>query len=125
MDTILLVEDHELSRDALSRRLQGRGFRVLPAVDGEEAIALARSATPDLILMDLGLPKLDGWTATRRLKAEPATQRIPIILVSAHATGEDREAALAVGGDDLDTKPIRFEGLLAKIDALLKRDLRA
>jgi CheY-like chemotaxis protein len=121
VDTIMVVEDDYLSRDALSRRLERSGYRVVRAVDGEQAIALARSATPDLILMDLGLPVLDGWAATRHLKADSATQRIPIIILSAHVMAEDREAALAAGGDDLDTKPVQFEGLLIKIDALLHK----
>ena len=92
----------------------------MSAADGEEALALARVSPPDLILMDLGLPRLDGWTATRRLKAEAHTERIPIIVVSAHAMPEDRDAVLAAGGDDLDTKPVRFEDLLRKINALLE-----
>jgi CheY-like chemotaxis protein len=120
MDTILLVEDNELSRDALSRRLERRGYGVVPAVDGEQALALARSARPDLILMDLGLPGLDGWAATRYLKADAETRHIPIIVLSAHAMVEDRAAALAAGGDDFDTKPVRFDGLVEKIEALLK-----
>ena len=120
MQTILLVEDHELSRDALSRRLERRGYRVVAALDGEHAVALARASAPDLILMDLGLPRLDGWSVTKHLKAEPSTQHIPVIILSAHAGAEN--AAHAVGGDDLDTKPVRFERLLTKIEALLQRD---
>jgi two-component system cell cycle response regulator DivK len=119
MPTILVVEDNDLSRDALSRRLERRGYRVVSAVDGIEAVALAQSVSPDLILMDLGLPRLDGWGATRRLKNEAATRGIPIIVLSAHP--QDRHSAIAAGGDDLDTKPIHFSGLLAKIEALLKR----
>lgn len=121
MATILVVEDNELSRDALSRRLERRGYRVLAAVDGAEAIALAHQAQPDLILMDLGLPRVDGWEATRRLKADPETRHIPIIVLSAHAMISDRDAALQAGGDEFDTKPVRFQTLLAKIEALLAR----
>lgn len=121
MDTILLVEDDELSRDALWRRLERVGFRVLPAVDGEEALALAETAGPDLILMDLGLPRLDGWSATRLLKSQSATRGIPIIVVSAHVGVEDQNAVRALGGDGLHPKPVQFDGLLATIGALLKR----
>jgi CheY-like chemotaxis protein len=121
MATIMVVEDHELSRDALSRRLERRGYRVVLAVDGEQAIRLGRSERPDLILMDLGLPRVDGWEATRQLKADPATQRIPIIVLSAHAMTNDRDQALQAGGDDFDTKPIRFQALLEKIEVLLTR----
>jgi CheY-like chemotaxis protein len=119
MKTILLVEDNEPSRDALGRRLARRGYRVRPATDGQQAVALARESSPDLILMDLGLPVMDGWAATRLLKADAATRHIPIIVLSAHAMTGDRELALAAGGDDFDTKPIRFEGLLEKIHTLL------
>jgi two-component system cell cycle response regulator DivK len=119
MPTILVVEDNELSRDALSRRLERRGYRVVPAVDGVEAVELARSACPDLILMDLGLPRLDGWAATRCLKTEAATRGIPIIVLSAHP--QDRHTAMAAGGDDLDTKPVHFADLVTKIEALLNR----
>ena len=121
MATILVVEDNELSRDAISRRLERRGYRVVLAVDGEEAISIGRTELPDLVLMDLGLPRVDGWEATRRLKADPATRRIPIIVLSAHAMTNDRDKALEAGGDDFDTKPIRFQQLLAKIDALLEK----
>jgi two-component system, cell cycle response regulator DivK len=123
--TILVVEDNELSRDALSRRLERRGHRILAAVDGVEAIALAHAAQPDLILMDLGLPRVDGWEATRQLKADPATQHIPIIVLSAHAMISDRDKALQAGGDEFDTKPVRFQTLLAKIDTLLARTATA
>jgi CheY-like chemotaxis protein len=119
MATIMVVEDNELSRDALSRRLARRGYRVVLAVDGAQAIELARDEQPDVILMDLGLPHVDGWEATRRLKADPATRRIPIIVLSAHAMTNDRDKALQAGGDDFDTKPIRFQSLLDKIEALL------
>ena len=119
--TILLVEDNEASRDALSRRLQRRGYRIVLAVDGHEAVSKGRSASPDLILMDLGLPGIDGWEATRRLKGDPSTAQIPIIVLSAHAMTNDRDMALAAGGDDFDTKPVRFQQLLEKIDALIAR----
>lgn len=119
MQTILLVEDNEPSRDALGRRLERRGFRVVVAIDGGQAVTLARAELPDLILMDLGLPVIDGWEATRQLKADPATQPIPIIVLSAHALTADRETSLAAGADDFDSKPVRFEQLLAKIDRLL------
>jgi two-component system, cell cycle response regulator DivK len=121
--TIMVAEDNEPSRDALSRRLERRGYRILPAVDGEQAVAIARSALPDLILMDLGLPGIDGWEATRQLKADAATRHIPLIVLSAHAMIHDREMALAAGGDDFDTKPVRFEQLLAKIETLLAREV--
>jgi CheY-like chemotaxis protein len=119
MATIMVVEDNDLSRDALSRRLARRGYRIVLAVDGAEAIQLAHDERPDLILMDLGLPHVDGWEATRRLKADPATRRIPIIVLSAHAMTNDRDKALQAGGDDFDTKPVRFEPLLHKIETLL------
>jgi len=122
METILVVEDDYLSRDALSRRLERSGYKVMRAVDGEQAIAMAHSTPPDLILMDLGLPVLDGWQATKQLKADLATCDIPIIIVSAHIQPSDRATVLAAGGDDLDSKPVEFEGLLVKIDALLKRE---
>jgi CheY-like chemotaxis protein len=121
MATILLVEDNEASRDALSRRLERRGYRMLLAGDGELAVSLAREASPDLILMDLGLPIVDGWEATRRLKADRLTADIPIIVLSAHAMTGDRDMALAAGGDDFDSKPVRFPELLQKIGSLLAR----
>ena len=121
MATILLVEDNEPSRDALSRRLQRRGYAVVPAADGLQAVTFARQSLPDLILMDLGLPVIDGWQATRQLKSDAATQHIPIIVLSAHAMTGDRDLALAAGGDDFDAKPVRFEGLLEKIEALLAK----
>jgi two-component system cell cycle response regulator DivK len=121
MTTILLVEDNEPSRDALGRRLERRGYQVVPAVDGRQAVALARSENPHLILMDLGLPVIDGWEATRQLKSDATTQHIPIIVLSAHAMTGDRDLALAAGGDDFDSKPIRFERLLEKIEALLAK----
>ena len=119
MRTILLVEDHELSRDALSRRLIRRGYRVALAEDGQQGIAMARSEQPDLILMDLGLPKVDGWAATRLLKSDIATRHIPIIVLSAHATTNDREMAISAGSDEFDCKPVRFDRLLEKIELLL------
>ena len=122
MPTIMIVEDNEPSRDALARRLERRGYNVLLAVDGHEAVVLGREGSPDLILMDLGLPGLDGWEATRQLKADDATQHIPIIVLSAHAMTQDRELALEAGGDDFDTKPVRFEQLLQKIETLLPKD---
>jgi len=119
MSTIMIVEDNEPSRDALSRRLARRGYSVIEACDGNQAVALALSQRPDLILMDLGLPGIDGWEATRQLKADAAVRHIPIIVLSAHAMTNDREMALAAGGDDFDTKPVRFQSLLAKIEQLL------
>ena len=121
MATILVVEDNEASRDALARRLQRRGYGVVLAVDGQEAVAVAQSSKPDLILMDLGLPFIDGWEATRRLMADTSTKHIPIIVLSAHAMTNDRDLALAAGGDDFDTKPVRFQPLLDKIESLLAR----
>jgi two-component system, cell cycle response regulator DivK len=121
MTTIMVVEDNELSRDALSRRLERRGYRVVLAVDGAQAIELGRRERPDLILMDLGLPNVDGWEATRQLKADAATRHIPIIVLSAHAMTNDRDKALQAGGDDFDTKPVRFELLMEKVEALLAK----
>jgi two-component system cell cycle response regulator DivK len=121
MPTILIVEDNEPSRDVLARRLERRGYDVVVAVDGQDALAVARSARPDLVLMDLGLPVMDGWEATRQLKADLATRHMPIIVLSAHAMTTDRELALAAGGDEFDTKPLRFPQLLEKIELLLAR----
>jgi CheY-like chemotaxis protein len=118
---ILIVEDNEMNRDMLSKRLQRRGYEVLLAVDGGEGLELARSAAPDLILMDMSLPVVDGWEATRRLKADGQTRVIPVIALTAHAMAGDQEKALAAGCDDYDTKPIELPGLLAKIEALLAR----
>ena len=123
--TILVVEDNELSRDALSRRLARRGYRVVIAVDGYEAVSIGRSDKPDIILMDLGLPGIDGWEATRQLKADPETHQIPIIVLSAHAMTNDRDMALAAGGDEFDTKPVRFQQLLEKIETLLMKKVVA
>jgi CheY-like chemotaxis protein len=121
MAKILLVEDNEMNRDMLSRRLQKRGFDVVVALDGEQGVARARSEAPALILMDMSLPGVDGWEATRRIKAEPATRRIPVIALTAHAMAGDRDKALEAGCDDFDTKPIELGRLLAKIEALLGR----
>ena len=119
MARILLVEDNELNRDMLSRRLARRGHQVVEATDGEAALALAASERPDLILMDMSLPVLDGWEATRRLKAAPATRPIPVIALTAHAMAADRERSLEAGCDDFDTKPVDLERLLGKIARLL------
>ena len=116
---ILIVEDNENNRDVLSRRLIRRGFEVLIAREGADGLASAQRETPDLILMDLGLPELDGWECTRRLKADANTRPIPIIALSAHAMVGDRQKALDAGCDDFDTKPIDFAGLLKKMDRLL------
>ena len=119
MAKILLVEDNEMNRDMLSRRLTRRGYEVVLALDGEEGVAMAQSEAPALILMDMSLPGLDGWEATRRIKAAPETRAIPVIALTAHAMAGDREKALAAGCDDFDTKPVDLERLLAKIEALL------
>lgn len=116
---ILLVEDNALNRDMLSRRLTRRGFTVLVAEDGAEGVAMARREAPDLVLMDMSLPVLDGWAATRQLKADPATRGVPVIALTAHAMAGDREQAIAAGCDDFDTKPIELPRLLGKIEALL------
>jgi len=119
MAKILLVEDNEMNRDMLSRRLERKGYEVLIAVDGQTGIDVARANAPDLILMDMSLPVVDGWEATRRLKADPAVQATPIIALTAHAMTTDRDKALAAGCDDFDTKPIDLDRLLPKIHALL------
>jgi two-component system cell cycle response regulator DivK len=121
MPKILLVEDNEMNRDMLSRRLVRNGFEVAIAVDGGQGVAMATSEKPDLILMDMSLPVLDGWEATRRVKADPATQSIPVIALTAHAMAEDREKCLAAGCDDFDTKPVELPRLLGKIQALLAK----
>jgi CheY-like chemotaxis protein len=121
MAKILLVEDNEMNRDMLSRRLQKKGYEVVMAVDGEQGVAMAETQAPALVLMDMSLPGLDGWEATRRLKAAAGTRAIPVIALTAHAMAGDREKALAAGCDDFDTKPIELERLLAKIEALLAR----
>ena len=122
MTTILIVEDNEMNRDMLSRRLKRRGYEILVAVDGEMGIELARTEAPDLILMDVSLPVIDGWEATRRLKADPDLAHIPVIALTAHAMATDREKAMEAGCDDYDTKPIELTRLLAKIVTLLLGD---
>jgi CheY-like chemotaxis protein len=122
MPKILLVEDNEMNRDMLSRRLERRGYQVVIAVDGQQGVDAALAEPPDLILMDMSLPVLDGWEATRRLKAEAKTRAIPIIALTAHAMAGDREKALEAGCDDYDTKPIELPRLLGKIDALLGKE---
>ena len=119
MPKTLLVEDNEMNRDMLSRRLQRHGYEVLTAVDGESGLALTKSDTPALVLMDMSLPGIDGWEVTRQLKADPATRAIPVIALTAHAMAGDREQALAAGCDDFDIKPIELDRLLGKIEALL------
>ncbi len=119
MAKLLLVEDNELNRDMLSRRLLRRGYEVVMAVDGPNALRMAASARPALILMDLSLPLMDGWEATRRLKADPELRAIPVIALTAHAMEGDRQRALEAGCDDFDTKPIELERLLSKIEGLL------
>jgi CheY-like chemotaxis protein len=121
MKRILIVEDNDLNRDVLSRRLATRGYDVVQAADGHECLALAGHRQPDLILMDLGMPEVDGWECTRRLKSDPATSAIPIIALTAHAMRGDREKALAAGCDEFDTKPIDFSGLLKKMEHLLQQ----
>ena len=119
MPKLLLVEDNEVNRDMLSRRLIRHSFEIEIAIDGAQGLAMAQSSAPDLILMDMSLPIIDGWEATRRLKASATTRQIPIIALTAHAMGGDRERCLAAGCDEYDTKPIEFSRLLAKIQALL------
>jgi CheY-like chemotaxis protein len=119
MTKILLVEDNEMNRDMLSRRLERRGYEVVIAVDGQEGVDLALSTHPDLILMDMSLPVIDGWEATRQLKAKEGVKATPIIALTAHAMSGDREKALEAGCDDYDTKPIELPRLLGKIEALL------
>jgi len=119
MPKILLVEDNEMNRDMLSRRLVRNGFEVVIAVDGQQGLAMATSESPDVILMDMSLPVMDGWEATRRVKADPATKSIPVIALTANALVEDRERAMAAGCDDFDTKPVELPRLLEKIRAHL------
>ena len=119
MARILLVEDNEMNRDMLSRRLIRNGYEVVIAVNGQEGVDMATSERPDLILMDMSLPVLDGWEATRRLKGNPATAAIPIIALTAHAMETDREKAMAAGCDDFDTKPIELPRLLEKMKAFV------
>jgi two-component system cell cycle response regulator DivK len=119
MVRILLVEDNEMNFDMLSRRLKRHGFEIIAARDGAAALAKAASESPDLILMDMSLPVMDGWEATQRLKADPATNAIPVIGLTAHAMAEDREKAMGVGCNDYDTKPVDLQRLLGKIQELL------
>jgi two-component system cell cycle response regulator DivK len=119
MPKILLVEDNEMNRDMLSRRLARKGYNVILAVDGESGVAMAAAEAPDLVLMDMSLPVLDGWEAARRLKSVKITQSIPVIALTAHAMSGDREKAIEAGCDDYDTKPVELERLLGKIVALL------
>ncbi len=119
MSKILLVEDNEMNRDMLSRRLERKGFEVVMAVDGQAGIDMASSTNPDIILMDLSLPVIDGWEATRQIKANPATQSTPIIALTAHAMAGDEQKALEAGCDDYDTKPVNLKRLLEKIGNLL------
>lgn len=122
MPTILLVEDNEMNRDMLSRRLMKHGFEVILASDGEEGVAVARTCAPDIILMDMSLPVLDGWDASLQLKSNATTSSIPIIALTAHAMATDRDQALKAGCDDYDTKPVDFSRLVGKIKALLERN---
>lgn len=119
MSKILLVEDNEMNRDMLSRRLVRKGYEVIVAVDGREGVDVARAEAPDLILMDMSLPVMDGWEASRTLKADATTRTIPIIALTAHALSEDRQSALDAGCDDYDTKPVDLKRLLGKMEALL------
>ncbi len=119
MARILLVEDNEMNRDMLSRRLMRRGFEVVFAVDGQQGIDLARSEKPDIILMDMSLPVVDGWEATRRVKSDDATRNVPVIGLTAHAMSGDREKAIEAGCDDYDTKPVELDRLIGKIERLL------
>src|SRR5688572_28024825 len=121
MARILLVEDNEMNRDMLSRRLIRKGYEVVMAVDGEQGVQMAQSTAPDLILMDMSLPLIDGWEATRRIKAVEATRPIPIIALTAHAMAGDRDKAIQAGCDDYDTKPVELPRLLEKIETLLKK----
>ena len=121
MPTLLIVEDNEMNRDMLARRLQRRGYDILIATDGAEGLAAARERNPDLVLMDMSLPVIDGWEATRQLKSADATRKIPIIALTAHAMSGDRQKAVDAGCDDFDTKPIELDRLLGKIEQCLER----
>lgn len=121
MPKILLVEDNEMNRDMLSRRLERKGYQISIAVDGAQGVTMAQSEMPDLILMDMSLPIMDGWEATRRLKAAPETKAIPVIALTAHAMAGDRDRTIEAGCDDYDTKPIDLPRLLGKIEALLQK----
>jgi CheY-like chemotaxis protein len=119
MAKVLLIEDNEMNRDMLSRRLIRRGFQVVFAIDGQQGVDLARSERPDIILMDMSLPVIDGWEATRRVKADDVTRRVPVIGLTAHAMSGDREKAIEAGCDDYDTKPVELDRLIGKIERLL------
>ena len=119
MAKVLLVEDNEMNRDMLSRRLIRRGFEVIFAMDGQQGVNLAKSERPDIILMDMSLPVIDGWEATRQVKADDATRNVPVIGLTAHAMSGDREKALEAGCDDYDTKPVELERLIGKIEKLI------
>jgi len=119
MTKVLVVEDNEMNRDMLSRRLTRRGFQVIFAVDGQQGVDLARSERPDIILMDMSLPVMDGWEATRRVKSDDATSSVPVIGLTAHAMAGDREKAIEAGCDDYDTKPVELERLIGKMERLL------
>lgn len=120
MTKILIVEDNEMNRDMLSRRLERRGYEVILAIDGGRGLAVARSELPDLILMDMSLPEIDGWEVARRLKSDDTTRSIPVIALTAHAMTSDRQRALEAGCDDYDTKPVEFARLLTKIQTMLR-----
>lgn len=121
---ILLVEDNEMNRDMLSRRLERKGYEVIIAVDGQQGVAMAQTEVPDLILMDMSLPVLDGWAATRQIKAAPTTQAIPIVALTAHAMAGDQQKCFEAGCDEYDTKPVEFARLLGKIQTLLGKGAR-
>jgi two-component system cell cycle response regulator DivK len=121
MTKVLLVEDNEMNRDMLSRRLTRRGFQVVCAVDGQQGVDLTRSEKPDIILMDMSLPVMDGWEATRRIKSDGATHNVPVIGLTSHAMCGDREKAIEAGCDDYDTKPVDLDRLLEKIEHLLRK----
>jgi len=125
MTRILLVEDNEMNRDMLSRRLERKGYQVALAVDGRQGVDMAKTLEFDLVLMDMSLPEIDGWEATRELRSDPATQSLPIIALTAHAMSGDREKALEAGCDDYDTKPIELSRLLGKMESLLQRSAGA
>ena len=120
MPRILIVEDNEMNRDMLTRRLQSKGYQVITAADGSNGIVVAQTDSPDLILMDMSLPEIDGWEAARRLKSDYSTQHIPVIALTAHAMSSDRQKALEAGCDEYETKPVEFPRLLAKIRAILE-----
>ena len=121
MPKVLVVEDNEMNRDMLTRRLERRGYEVVVSVDGEDAVNKAQSELPDIILMDMDLPVLDGWAATRNLKGAPETKSIPVIALTAHAMAGDREKAMEAGCDDYDTKPVEFSRLIEKMETLLSK----